>query len=87
MFLSFVNFYRRFIHRYLKRVVSLTNLLKENKDNKKFDSFVWSNEAKQAFRQLCDIFMLTSLLYHYNSSKKIRVKIDVSNFAIASILS
>jgi len=87
MFLNFVNFYRRFIHRYSKKVVSLTNLLKESKNNKKFDFFVWSNEAKQTFRQLCDIFMLTSLLCHYNSSKKIRVKIDASNFAIASILS
>jgi len=87
MFLSFVNFYRRFIHRYLKRVAPLTSLLKENKDDKKFGSFVWPNEVEQVFRQLCDIFMLAPLLYYYNLGKKIRVKIDASNFAIASILS
>jgi hypothetical protein len=87
MFLGFVNFYRRFIYCYLKRVAFLTSLLKENKNDKKFNSFVWSNEEEQTFRQLCDIFMLASLLCHYNSSKKIRVKIDASNFAIASILS
>jgi len=40
MFLSFVNFYRRFIYRYSKKVVSLTNLLKESKNNKKFNFFV-----------------------------------------------
>ncbi len=87
MFLDFVNFYRRFIYRYSKRVVSLTSLLKESKNGKKFGSFVWSNEVEQAFRQLCDIFMLAPLLCHYNSSKKIRVKTNASNFAIASILS
>ena len=87
MFLSFVNFYRRFIYRYLKRVVFLIDLLKESKNDKKFDSFVWSNKVEQTFRQLCDIFMLTSLLCYYNLNKKIKVKIDASNFAIASILS
>ena len=50
MFLSFVNFYRRFIYRYLKKVVSFTSLLKGSKNNKKFDSFVWSNEVEQTFR-------------------------------------
>jgi len=30
--------------------------------------------------------MLTLLLYYYNLDKKIKVKIDVFNFAIASIL-
>jgi len=40
MFLDFVNFYRRFIHRYLKRVALLIDLLKESKNGKKFDPFV-----------------------------------------------
>ena len=87
MFLDFVNFYRRFIHYYSKRVISLINLLKENKNDKKFNSFVWLNEVEQTFRQLCDIFMLASLLCYYNLNKKIRVKIDAFNFVIANILS
>jgi hypothetical protein len=87
MFLNFVNFYRRFIYWYSKRVTFLTSLLKENRSNKKFDFFVWSNKVEQAFRQLCDIFMLVLLLCYYNLSKKIKIKIDASNFTIASILS
>ncbi len=39
MFLSFVNFYKRFIHRYFKIVTSFTSLLKDNKDDKKLESF------------------------------------------------
>ncbi len=39
MFLSFVNFYKRFIHRYFKIIAFLTSLLKDNKDDKKLKSF------------------------------------------------
>ena len=46
MFLSFVNFYKRFVYHYSKKVASLINLLKKSKNDKKFDFFVWSNEAK-----------------------------------------
>jgi len=45
MFLNFINFYRRFIHRYSKRIAFLIDFLKESKNNKKFDfSF---NQIKQ----------------------------------------
>ncbi len=40
MFLDFINVSRRFIHHYLKKVNFLINLLKESKNNKKFNSFV-----------------------------------------------
>ncbi len=50
VFLNFVNFYKRFIHRYFKIAASLTSLLKDNKDDKKSESFKWFNTAKQAFR-------------------------------------
>ncbi len=39
MFLSFVNFYKRFIYRYFKIVTSFTSLLKDNKDDKKLKFF------------------------------------------------
>jgi len=40
MFLDFVNFYRRFIYYYLKRAIFFTSLLKENKNSKKYSSFI-----------------------------------------------
>ncbi len=39
MFLSFVNFYKRFIHRYFKIAAFLINLLKDNKNDKKLKTF------------------------------------------------
>ena len=85
IFLKFVNFYKRFIYHYFKIIASLTNLLKDNENEKKKNSFEWSKSVEQTFRQLCDIFMSTSFLIHYDFFKKIRMKTDVFNFAIANI--
>ena len=87
VFLGFVNFYRRFIYCYSKITAPLTSLLKGSENEKKKDSLEWSNEAEQAFRQLRDIFMSTSLFTHYDLLKRNRVEIDVSNFVVTDILS
>ena len=87
IFLKFVNFYKRFIYYYFKIIASLTNLLKNNENEKKKDFFEWSKSVEQTFRQLCDIFMSTFFFIHYDFFKKIRVKTDVFKFAIANIFS
>ena len=87
VFLGFVNFYRRFIHRYSKIAGPLTSLLKGSKAGKKSGSFEWSESAKLAFRHFCDIFTSTPLLCHYNPKKKVRMETDSFNFAIAGTLS
>ena len=86
MFLNFVNYYRRFIHNYSKLIASLIDLLKDNKQNKKFESFIWEKESKLTFRRLRDIFTSIFIFHHFDSIKKIKVKIDVSSFEIANIL-
>jgi len=45
------------------------------------------SEAKQAFNQLCDVFMRASILRHFDSERHIHIEIDVFNYAVASILS
>ena len=84
--LRFVNFYKRFIYRYFKITASLTSLFKNNENEKKKDSFEWSNEVEQVFRQLKNVFISISLFTHYDFLKRNRMKTDVFNFAIASIL-
>ena len=86
IFLRFVNFYRRFIYCYFKIAAPLTSLLKDSENEKKKNLLKWLNEAEQAFRQLRNIFMSVSLFTHYDSLKRNRVKTDVFNFAVASIL-
>ena len=84
-FLKFGNFYERFIYCYFKITALLTSLFKSNENEKK-SLFKWLNEIEQTFRQLKNIFMSTSFFIHYNFLKRNRVKIDVFNFVIASIL-
>ena len=49
-------------------------------------SFIWLNEAKQAFNQLCDVLMRAFILRHFDSEQHIHIKIDMFNYAVASIL-
>ncbi len=50
-------------------------------------SFIWSNEAKQAFNQLHDVFMKTFILRYFDSEQHIHIKINAFNYAVMSILS
>ena len=87
LFLGFVNFYRRFIYRYFKIVTPLTNLFKNNENEKKKSSFEWSDEVVQAFHQFKHIFISISPFIYYNFLKRNRMKINISNFVVANILS
>ena len=87
VFLGFVNFYRRFIHRYSQIATPLTNLLQGSKDGVKIGPFEWPDSAEHAFRQLLNAFTDVPILRHFDPVRKIRVETDASNFAIAGILS
>jgi transposase InsO family protein len=82
VFLGFANFYRRFIHRYAKKVKPLTDLLR-NADS----PFKWSKEAGQAFAMLKAAFTTAPILRHFDPLLKTRVETDASGFAVAGILS
>ncbi len=87
VFLRFINFYRRFIHHYFQIAEFLTELLRNSVKDVKMSSFIWSSEAKQAFNQLHDVFMRTSILRHFDSERHIHIKINALNYAVANILS
>ncbi len=86
-FLKFVEFYRRFIKRFSKIARSLTNLLKEKKKEEFDKEFEFTKEARIAFDQLKEVFIKTFVLLHFDSKRKIRLKIDAFDFAISEILS
>ena len=86
VFLSFVNFYRRFIHYYSQIAESLTNLLKGSIKGIKIESFDWSVEAKKTFRRLREAFTKAPLLYHFDSELLIRVKTNALDFDLTDIL-
>ena len=86
-FLRFINFYQHFIHHYSQIAKLSTELLKDSVKDVKMNSFIWLNEAKQAFNQLRDVFMRASILRHFDSKQHIHIEINAFNYAVASILS
>ena len=66
MFLSFVNFYRKFIYRYSKIIESLIDLFKDSKSEKKLNFFEWFEFVELIYRYFRDIFTLISLLIYFD---------------------
>ena len=87
MFFDFVNYYKRFIYRYSQISGFFTGLLKNNKNDKKFEFFEWLEKTDQAFRRLRDIFFSIFFLHHFDSIKKIKIEINVFDFGVIDILS
>jgi hypothetical protein len=86
VFIEFAKFYKRFIKKFNKIVESLTNFLKERK-KKEFDKmFKLIKKTRKAFEELKEIFIKTSILIHFDLKRRIRLKIDVFDFAISEIL-
>ena len=86
IFLSFMNFYRRFIYHYSQIVELLTNLLKRSIKGIKTESFDWPVEAEKTFRRLREVFTKAPLLYHFDLELLIRVKTNALDFDLTDIL-
>ena len=86
VFLEFVNFYRRFIYHYSQIASLLTGLLKRSEKGKKSEPFEWLKEADQAFYRLQAAFTSAPLLRHFDLGLPIQIEMDVSEYAIAGIL-
>ena len=80
-FLSFANFYQRFIYGYSKLASPLTHLIKKDV------LFEWTTECESAFDALKKAFMSDVILHHYNLNLKIIVETDASDYVSEGILS
>ena len=80
-FLSFINFYQRFIYGYSKLVSPLTCLTKKDVP------FEWITECQSAFDALKKAFTSDVILRHYNLNLKIIVETDTSDYVSEGILS
>ena len=80
-FLSFANFYQRFIYGYSKLASPLICLIKKDVP------FEWTTECQSAFNALKKAFTSDVILHHYNSDLKIVVETDASDYVSEGILS
>ena len=85
-FLGFANFYRRFIHRFSKLALPLTELTK-TKDKDKKALFQWSQECQDAFDKLKQAFASYPIIQHFNPDKQTWLEVDSSDFVVAGIMS
>jgi hypothetical protein len=86
-FIKFAKFYKRFIKKFNKIVESLTNLLKEKKKEEFDKMFKFIKKTQKAFKELKKTFIKTSILFHFDFKRRIRLKVDAFDFAISKILS
>ncbi len=87
VFLKFVNFYRHFIKVYLQIVSSLTDLLKDSKNEKKTELFEWLKSTTKMFVYLKKVFMTALILVHFDSELKNQMKTDASEHTVTEIYS
>ena len=80
-FLSFTNFYQRFIYDYSKLASLLICLIKKD------IPFEWITECQSVFNALKKVFTSDVILCHYNLNLKIVVKTDTSDYVSEGILS
>ena len=80
-FLGFTNFYWRFIFSYSDITISLTHLTRKGN--------VWNftPECRESFEMLKKAFTTALVLTHWVPNTQIVLKIDASNYALATILS
>jgi hypothetical protein len=64
----------------------LISILKKSVNGRKIDFFEFKEVAKAAFKLLSVFFTRAPILIHFNPSRPIKIKIDISKFAIAGIL-
>jgi len=82
-YLSFANFYRRFIKDYSKVARPLTELTKKKEAKK----WAWNEEAEAAFLDLKKQFTTAPILSHFNATRPFIIETDASDFAIGAVLS
>ena len=81
VFVSFVNFYKRFIRDFSKKIRVFIRIIK------KFVSFEWITEIEEIFNFLKKTMTKIFILRHYDRIKQIILKIDFSNYVNAKVLS
>src|SRR6266436_330421 len=80
-FLSFANFYQRFIHDYSEITLPLNHLCKKS------TTWHFGMEEAKAFQNLKKVFGSTPVLAHWAPDLPMMVEMDASNCAIVGILS
>jgi hypothetical protein len=81
VFLSFINFYKRFIKNFSRIVKSLINLTKKKR------LFVWNNVCQKIFEELKKRVIETFVLFYFSFELKTFLESDSSDYVSIEVLS
>jgi hypothetical protein len=87
VFLNFVNFYQRFIVRFVQLSTFLLNMLKKMQAEIKKKKFLFIEKAKQIFDLFRDVFQYVFILTHFDSKFLIKLKTSSFDYEIVDIIS
>ena len=80
-FLSFINFYQKFIQRTAEKSLPLMELTK--KDQK----WKWEDKHQQAFDELKNELLRAPLLGYFDPTKRLIIETNASNYTTAAVIS
>ena len=80
-FLSFANFYRRFIKDFAKLAAPLTALTRKNQ------KFIWKTKEENSFYAIETAFISGSILQHFDLEKECVVETEASDYVSYVVLS
>ena len=81
LLLNFLIYYRKFIERFSRIVLFITNLIKKN------TSFIWTEKTEKAFVKLKKLFICQSVLIMFKSKKSIVLETNALNRVIKACIS
>ena len=70
LYLGFINYYRRFIHRYAQIAQLLNKLISGNNTTKKNNKVEWDVKCEEAFLKLKELFCNPPVLAHVDCAVK-----------------
>ena len=85
-FLGFMNYYRKFIPKYVQRARPINQLVSGENANKKKALVKWTEECQIAFEHLKHLCSQTPILAYANYTKPFKLHTDASEHGLGAIL-
>ena len=85
-FLGFMNYYRKFIHRYVQITNPLNALVSSDNAKRKKKLVEWNKDCNTAFQQLKELCSETPILAHADYKKPFHLQVDASEKGLGAVL-
>ena len=85
-FLSFTNYYRKFLHQYAQIAQPLNRLISGDNSKRKRTKIVWTDDCERAFQKLKELCSDTPCLAYPDYEKSFKLYTDASESGLGAVL-